>query len=152
MSPRQGRRKRTRNGGLHAKVTLVHWEEKKGDFTSLLLYNISKYVTLHLKKTHINPPYTFKKTINAAAVIALDEWSDTGCSCFGNRLSHNDATSSVLQPHRTRFQSTTEFGRKMRATPPHLWMSCCVFCMDEMEASIRAISFISLLHRAHWAG
>lgn len=32
----------------------------------------------------------------------------------------------------------------------HLWMSCCVFCIDVMEASIRAMSFTSLLHRAHW--
>lgn len=33
---------------------------------------------------------------------------------------------------------------------PHLWISCCVFCMDVMEASISAISFTSLLQRAHW--
>lgn len=32
----------------------------------------------------------------------------------------------------------------------HLWMSCCVFCMDEMEASITAMSFTSLMHRTHW--
>lgn len=32
----------------------------------------------------------------------------------------------------------------------HLWMSCCVFCIDVMEASISAMSFTSLLHRAHW--
>lgn len=32
----------------------------------------------------------------------------------------------------------------------HLWMSCCDFCMDAIEASICARSFISLLHRAHW--
>lgn len=34
----------------------------------------------------------------------------------------------------------------------HLWMSCWVFCMDVMEASIRAMSFTSLLHFAHWFG
>ena len=31
----------------------------------------------------------------------------------------------------------------------HLCMSCCVLCMDAMEASIPAMSFTSLLHREH---
>lgn len=32
----------------------------------------------------------------------------------------------------------------------YLWISCCVFCIDVTEASIKAMSFISLVHRAHW--
>lgn len=52
------------------------------------------------------------------------------------QLSYNNHTLNVLP---RRFISDT-----------HLWMSCCDFCMDAIEASICARSFFSLLHLAHW--